>query len=136
MTGILAALSLAFTAGAVGGLVNGVVVWLTGDVGLTAALGINIAPALTPGFLYSKMVWGGIWGIGLLAPLLGRNLLLRGIIWSLAPSLVMLLLIFPLRLGQGWFGFNLGLLTPAYVLVVNAVWGLAAALWLLAAGRR
>jgi hypothetical protein len=53
----------------------------------------------------------------------------RGLVFSLGPSLVAFLIVFP-RMSVGLFGLELGALTPLLVLVVNGVWGLAAARWL------
>lgn len=62
-------LSLVFASGCFGGVLNAVVVWLFGRAELTAELGVKIAPALTPAYLYQRMVWGGIWGFLFLIPL-------------------------------------------------------------------
>ena len=118
-----------FAAGAFGGLVNSVAVWTAGAYGLTARLGVAIAPALTAGWLYPRLVWGGLWGFLFLLPLRG-SWWLRGLVVSLAPSAFQLLWVFPQMTAHGLFGLRLGVLTPAFVLAANAVWGLAAA-WLL-----
>ena len=46
-----------FGAGAAGGLLNSMVVWLFGSLGLSAALGVAIAPHLSPGWLYPRIVF-------------------------------------------------------------------------------
>jgi len=122
-------LSLAFAAGCVGGLINSLALWLAGTAGLTLALGVKLAPSLTPAWLYPRLVWGGLWGLLFLLPSSFRSLGRRSLLYSLAPSVVQLLVVFPLK-GQGLGGLQLGALTPAVVLVVNAVWGLATAAWL------
>jgi hypothetical protein len=43
--------------------------------------------------------------------------------------------IFPYQLNKGMMGLDLGTLTPLFVLFFNAVWGVAAALWLWASER-
>ncbi|MFH1057901.1 MAG: hypothetical protein V1797_04355 [Pseudomonadota bacterium] len=124
-------LSLTFAAGALGGLVNSVFLWAVGQQGLTAALGVKIAPALTPGFLYPRLVWGGIWGFLFLLPFLRRGPVFgAGLLASLGPTAVQLFYIFPQVAHKGVAGVELGLLTPLVVIVVNAVWGVAAAAWL------
>ncbi len=125
----------AFAAGSLGGLVNGLVVWIFGAWGLTTALGVAIAPTLAPAMLYQRMVWGGIWGFIFLVPLFKRSIFWRGLIWSLGPTLVQLWVVFPMKAGKGQMGLELGLLTPLFVVFFNAVWGWVAALWLKAAGR-
>ncbi|OHD66063.1 MAG: hypothetical protein A2176_09725 [Spirochaetes bacterium RBG_13_51_14] len=122
-------MSLFFSAGALGGLVNGLAVWIFGALGITAALGVQIAPELSPPFLYQKVVWGGIWGFILLVPLAEKSPWLKGLAVSLAPTLAQLLIIFPYRLHKGFLGCDLGCLTPLFVLFFNALWGITAALW-------
>lgn len=123
-------LSLTFAAGAVGGLLNSLVVWYFGFQGINQWLGVQLAPALSPAFLYPRLVWGGIWGWLFLLPW-GRGCRWRqGLAFSLLPTLVQLFYVFPYRLQKGLLGWDLGLLTPALVVLFNAVWGLAAAGWL------
>jgi hypothetical protein len=57
---LLKRVSVYFSAGAFGGLVNGLGAWFLGKAGVTAALGVSIAPALSPSMLYQRVVWGGI----------------------------------------------------------------------------
>ena len=123
-------LTLAFSAGALGGLANGLCVWLAVKYGLTAALGVSLAAPLTPAWIYPRIVWGGIWGLLFIVPLWERNPFLRGLFFSIGPTLVMLFVIFPLRLGKGMMGLDLGTWTPAFVILFNAVWGWTAALWM------
>jgi hypothetical protein len=49
-----------FASGSLGGLANSVAVWLFGKFGITKMLGVALAPALTPEWLYPRIVWGGI----------------------------------------------------------------------------
>jgi hypothetical protein len=123
-------LSLAFTAGCLGGLVNSLAVWLFGTLGLSQALGVSIAPHFTPDWLYPRLVWGGLWGFLFLLPLKGLTYTARGLLLSLGPSLGQLLVIFPVQAQEGLFGLQLGYLTPVLVLFFNAVWGVVAAYWL------
>ena len=122
-------LSLVFAAGCFGGVVNSLALWLAGTAGLILAVGVKLAPPLTPAWLYPRLVWGGIWGLLFFLPHSSRSLVRRGLFYSLAPTLVQLLVVFPVK-GQGLGGLQLGAFTPVVVLVVNAVWGLATALWL------
>lgn len=125
---------LVFSAGAAGGLANSLAVWLFGLIGITGALGVAIAPALTPEWLYPRLVWGGIWGVLFLIPQPGGPWWLRGLVFSLGPSLVQLLIVFPVKTPAGMFGLGLGALTPVFVLLFNAVWGLTAAWCLYSVG--
>lgn len=123
-------ISLTFTAGCVGGLINMLAIWLFGAWGITRALGVQIAPPLSAPWLYNRLVWGGIWGLLFLLPRRNRPLFVRGLLYSLAPSLVQLLVVFPFQAYKGVLGLQLGYLTPAFVLFFNIIWGLAAGLWL------
>jgi len=121
-------LSLAFSAGGFGALVNSIVAWLFGALGVTAALGVRMAPALTKSWLYPRIVWGGLWGLMLLLPVIKRSHVRRGVILSIIPTLVTLFVVFPSG-GKGVMGVQLGALTPLFPLVLNAVWGAAAGAW-------
>ncbi len=122
--------SLVFAAGCFGGLLNSLAVWIFGEAGITASLGVSIAPRLSAAWLYPRLVWGGIWGILFLLPFMKRRLFSKGLVLSLGPSLVQLFLVFPIKANKGVMGLDLGTLTPLLVLIFNAVWGLAAAIWL------
>ncbi len=123
-------LTVVFSSGCVGGLANGLAVWFSGAIGITAALDVQIAPALTPPYVYQKVVWGGIWGILLLLPMLRDSIWFRGFVLSLGPTIVQLFIVFPIRLNKGLMGSELGVLTPLFVLIYNAIWGMGAASWL------
>jgi hypothetical protein len=127
--------SLVFAAGCVGGLLNSLAVWIFGELGITGALGVKIAPQLSPAFLYPRLVWGGIWGLLFLLPLMKTRIFSRGLIFSLGPTLVQLFVVFPMKANKGVMGFDLGLFTPVFVVVFNAIWGWSAAIWLKSVGR-
>ncbi|MDH3412483.1 MAG: hypothetical protein OEM98_08360 [Gammaproteobacteria bacterium] len=130
MSTTLKNMSIAFAAGAVGALANSIVVWLVGLAGITAAVGVAIAPHLSAAWLYPRIVWGGMWGLLFLLRLPRGGPIVRGLVLSLAPSLFLLLYVFPEMEGKGRLGISLGALTPVFVLFYNAVWGVTAALWL------
>ncbi len=130
MAQFLRSVSLVFAAGVFGALLNSVAAWLFGAFGVTAALGIKMAPALTPEWLYPRLVWGGLWGVLFLLPVLRDAPVLRGLLWSVGPTLVQLFVVFPLKAHKGTAGLDLGIMTPLLVVVLNAIWGIAAALWL------
>lgn len=121
-------LSSAFTAGAIGGFVNGIAVWLFGVMGISTALGVALHPALTTKWLYPRIVWGGIWGFLFLLPFMKKSLFLRGLLYSLGPTVVQLFIVFP-NSGKGVYGLALGVFTPVVVIVFNLIWGVAAAFW-------
>jgi hypothetical protein len=122
-------LSLVFVAGCWGALWNGLVVWLCGLLGIALALGVHIAPALTPAFLYPRLVWGGLWGLLFLLPMGRWSFPVRGLLFSLAPTLVQLLVVFP-HAHKGVLGLQLGSLTPLMVVFYNVIWGYGAGWWL------
>jgi len=126
-------LSLVLAAGAVGALANSVALWAAGSSGLTHALGVRIAPSLTPEWLYPRIVWGALWGLLFLLPLASQRWVAQGLALSLFPTLFQLFFVFPSSVGV--LGTGLGTLTPLVVLAANAVWGLAAAGWLHTTGR-
>ncbi|MBE9216167.1 hypothetical protein IQ247_26500 [Plectonema cf. radiosum LEGE 06105] len=123
-------LSLVFTSGCLGGLLNSLTVWVFGFGGITGLFNIQIAPTLTASWLYPRIVWGGIWGFLFLLPFYQRKYLLKGIVLSLFPTLVQLFIIFPLQAKKGVLGVELGSLTPVFVLFFNLIWGITAAFWL------
>lgn len=121
-------LSLFFAAGVVGALGNSVVAWLFGQLGVPRALGVELAPAWSPGWLYPRLVWGGLWGLLFVLPLTA-NVVQRGLLVALAPALFQLFVVLPAWQGRGIGGLELGTLTPLFVLVYTAVWGLIASWW-------
>jgi hypothetical protein len=106
-------LSLIFAAGAIGGLAKALAAWIFGAVGINAWLGYQMAPALTPRFIYQHMVWGGIWAFLFLLPL-KWSIYGRGALYSLGQTLVQLLVVFP-KMGRGLLGLQLGYLAPVLV---------------------
>jgi hypothetical protein len=130
MNNLAKKLSLVFAAGCLGGLMNSLAVWMFGVIGISSALGVKIAPPLSAPWLYPRLVWGGIWGLLFLLPLMQKRFLYRGLIFSLGPTMVQLFIVFPMKANKGVMGFDLGLLTPLLVFVFNAIWGLTAAIWL------
>lgn len=117
-----------FAAGCLGALANSIAVWLFGQLGITSSFGVSIAPSLTPAWLYPRIVWGGIWGLLFLLPVLRSKLYLKGTMLSLFPTAVQLFVVFPIKAHKGIAGVELGLLTPVFVLIFNWVWGVTAAL--------
>lgn len=130
MNNAFRAFSLVFAAGCAGGLANSLMVWLFGDLGISAHLGVRIAPLLTPAWLYPRLVWGGLWGCLFLLPFWRRSWLGRGLVYSLGPTIVQLCVVFPLKAKKGFFGLALGNMTPLLVFFFNAIWGMTASLWL------
>lgn len=137
---VLDRLSICLAAGAFGAIINSLVVWYFGRKGIPQRFGVTIAPALSAGFLYPRLVWGGIWGVLFSVPLwrdgFWTGVFSRGILFSLLPTLFQLFYVFPVLMGKGMMGAGFGKLTPVFVCFYNAVWGFSAALWLYAARRQ
>jgi len=119
---------ICFGAGCLGGLVNSLAVWAFWKYGITAALGVRLAPVMTPQWLYPRIVWGGIWGLLFIPPFLNSRPWAKGFFLSIVPTIVQLFIVFPLQLNKGYLGLELGTLTPLLVLFFNIVWGVVAAL--------
>lgn len=117
-----------FAAGCVGALANSLMVWFLGDAGITRQFGVSIAPALTPEWLYPRIVWGGIWGLIFMLPMLQTKPVMKGTLLSLFPTAVQLFVVFPLKANKGVGGLDLGLYTPAFVLFFNWIWGVVTAI--------
>ena len=118
----------AFTGGAIGGLVDSIAIWVLGKLGITALLGITLRPDFTAPWLYRRIVWGGIWMLLLLLPLWQKRTVLRGCLFSLFPSAMMLFMVFP-NMGKGLLGVGFGALTPMVVIGLNFIYGIVAAFW-------
>lgn len=116
-----------FAAGCVGALANSLAVWVFGHYGITSSLGVSIVPHLSADWLYPRIVWGGLWGLLFILPMLQSKLLLKGAVLSLFPTAVQLFVVFPMMAHKGMGGLDLGILTPLFVLLFNWVWGVVTA---------
>ena len=116
-----------FAAGCVGALANSLTVWLFGHQGITRSIGVSMSPALSPEWLYPRIVWGGLWGLLFMLPMLNSRLFAKGSVLSLLPTAVQLFVVFPFVAHKGIAGMKLGLYTPAVVLFFNWVWGMVTA---------
>jgi hypothetical protein len=121
-------LLICFAAGCLGGLINSLAVWASGKYGITGQFHVAIAPALSPAWLYPRIVWGGIWGLLFVPTWLNSRPVAKGAILSVFPTLVQLLVVFPIQAQKGYFGLALGAYTPVFVIFYNLIWGLVASL--------
>jgi hypothetical protein len=120
---VIRKLAAAYFGGALGGLVSTLAVWLVARAGLLAAIDVELAPGLGWASLSHRLLWGGLWGLGHpLAERFARGPVRAGLLLSLAPSAAQLFYFFPARGGE-LLGLHLGALTPAVVLLANALWG-------------
>jgi hypothetical protein len=121
-------ISSAYAGGLVGALVDSFNIWMLGKIGFTALIGVSMHPEFRPAWLYPRLVWGGIWGLLMLLPVMKGRIMQRGMLMSLAPTAMVYFVMFP-DMGKGAFGLGFGLLTPVLVLVLNFIWGIVAACW-------
>ena len=125
---IIRKISGAFTGGAIGGLIDSINIVLLSKYGITALLGVSLKPEFTGPWLYPRLVWGGLWMLLLILPLWQKRTALRGCLFSLLPSAMMLFMVFP-EMGKGILGLGFGTLTPLVVIVLNCIYGMIAAYW-------
>ncbi|HEY5673694.1 MAG TPA: hypothetical protein VIR78_08315 [Malonomonas sp.] len=119
--------AVCFVAGLLGSLGHSLFVWACGEWGLTAFIGVKIAPALKLSWLYPQLIIGGLWGLGYFftvsVPRLRRHWIRKGIWYSLLPSAYSLFYALPYLQNQDLGGLNLGMLTPLFIIVANLLWG-------------
>ena len=121
-------ISGAFTGGALGAFLDSFNIWAMGQVGISDLIGITMKPEFTAPWIYKRMVWGGIWMLLLLLPILKDRIILRGIIFSLVPSAMMLFMVLP-SMGKGILGLGFGNLMPFVVVGLNFIYGIFASYW-------
>jgi len=123
-----ALMTVCFCAGMLGALCSSLIAWKSGQMGIPAMLDVRMAPALKSAWIYSQMVWGGIWGLTYflaVGPLRSRRHWARKGLWiSLLPTLFQLLVVYPKMTGHDWLGLSLGQFTPLFVFIYNLIWGL------------
>jgi hypothetical protein len=117
-----------FTGGAIGGLVDSINIVVLSKLGITGLLGVSMGPELSAPWLYQRMIWGGIWMLLLVLPFWEKRIMLRGCLFSLLPSAMMLFVVFP-GMGKGVLGLGFGTLTPVVVVGLNFIYGMVAAYW-------
>ncbi|MBU4264407.1 MAG: hypothetical protein KKC76_21375 [Proteobacteria bacterium] len=121
-------ISNAYVGGLLGALVDSFNIWMLGKIGFTAWIGVGLRPEFRPAWLYPRLVWGGIWGLLLLLPIMKSRPIPRGMLMSLVPTAMVYFVMFP-EMGKETFGLGFGLLTPVLVLFLNFIWGIVAASW-------
>jgi hypothetical protein len=123
-------LNLGFGSGALGALASSAVECAAGQWKITSHFSVSISPTFTWDWLYPRLVVGGLFGILFVLPLLkSRSVFERGLILGLVPTLFQLLYVFKFVKHYGYFGFELGALTPVFIFLFGCVWGWTTALW-------
>ena len=125
---MLRRISGAFTCGVIGGFVDSFNIWFMGVVGISDFIGIGMKPQFTAPWLYERMVWGGLWMLLLIIPILKKRVILRGMLFSLFPTAMMLFIVLP-SMGKGMLGMGFGILMPIVVIILNFIYGVVASFW-------
>lgn len=97
--------------------------------GVTGALGVRLAAGWSGGDFLAHLGSGAVWGmvLGILYQYVpGRSPSTRGVLFSLVPTLYLLLKVYPVDRGLGLFGVELGVLTFVFVFALNLLWGMIA----------
>ncbi len=126
-------LAMAYFAGAVGALIASFVLWLLAGAKVSEEA-MTLVPGLSWSWIERRLLWGSLFGMGY--PLVRRRgftPVRSGLVLSLLPSIVELVLLMPLH-NQGFLGLSLGGMTPLFVLSTNALWGWALARIMISAG--
>jgi hypothetical protein len=118
---------IAFAASSSGGLATVLTLWLLSVLGIASALSRKMMRPLTPPLIYAMVVWSGLFGFLILLPVMRVSVWLRGLIFGLVPTVVLSLIMLPIKMHTGMRGLGLGAHTPAFVLVFNTVWGVVTA---------
>ncbi len=133
-------ISICFAGGCLGAMVNSLLVWYMGRLGVPMIFEVKIAPEWTMQFLYPRLVWGGLWGLAFLLPFWKKGfwtaVFSKGVFLSFLPTAFQLFYVFPFLQKKGSMGVGLGSLTPLFVFFYNAVWGFAAAWWVYVAAMK
>lgn len=119
-----------FIAGALGGITNSIVVWSLDALGVTPALGFNLAPELSFEWLFRRVFASALWGIIFLIPIYKKAPIKKGAALSILPWLSSALIVFPMRMDGGFLGLGFGIGTPIWTLIFAAVWGITGTLFL------
>ncbi len=123
-------LSSAFAAGVVGALVLCGAAWLMVKMQIFSLLHCSISLPIGREWIYSRLVWGGLFGLFFVLPIWTGKTAKRGLLFGLLPALFQLFVVFPLLLHKQVMGLNFGYTTPLFVVALNLLWGLATAGWL------
>jgi hypothetical protein len=125
-----ARIGLGLLGGILGALLSAVTQWLLALFRIPLLFGVALSGTFTAEETLLHLVSGAVWGslFGVVLPLVpGRTVPSRGALFSLVPSLYMLLKVLPFDRDVGWFGADLGSLTFVFVVVYNLIWGLVTA---------
>lgn len=117
-----------YGAGTLGALAMCVAMWFCASHGITHSLGVAIGGSIAPQWMYPRLVWGGLWGLLFLLPILTSSIFARSLVIALIPTLVQLFIIYPFYEHKGVAGLSLGMLTPFVVFLFYWIWSLTSVL--------
>ena len=131
MNTVYARMSVAAAAGAVGGVLQTLIIVALSEMSLFQLVGLPFKIPFTLPYLYQRITWGGLWGLLFLIPLLPNTAhWKRGLIFAAGPALASLLFFLPFQDDMGWFGLKMGVVWPVVVVIFALIWGYIAGSWL------
>ena len=123
-------IGLVLVAGGLGGLSSGILVWALGALGITPALGFNMTPDFSLGWIGSRVAFSAVWGLIFLIPIYQQAPVLKGAVLGLLPWLSSIFYMLPYGKGAGFLGLQLGWGTPLWTLFFGVFWGVTGTLFL------
>ncbi len=121
---------LVLVAGGLGGLSSGILVWALGALGVTPALGFNMVPAFSIGWITSRVLFSAVWGLIFLIPIYRGAPVMKGAVLGILPWLSSIFYMLPYGKGAGFLGLDLGYGTPLWTLFFGCFWGVTGTLFL------
>lgn len=129
-------LAMGLLGGVLAGLVHGLLTVIAAPA--AGALASGMDNSLGAEAWRTRVFLGGLWGMGLgifYFGIPGSDFVKRGLAFSLLPTMVTLLYVYPAVLGAGLFGVRLGSFVWAFVAVGNAIVAVLATAVIAWAGR-
>ena len=121
---------MVLVAGGLGGLSSGILVWVLGAIGVTPALGFNMVPEFSMGWISRRVMASVVWGLVFLIPIYRNAPVLKGAVLGLLPWLSSIFYVLPYVKGAGFLGLDLGYGTPLWTLFFGCFWGVTGTLFL------
>lgn len=117
--------TLAYASGSFGALLNSFALYVAAMIGLSTLFGVSMMTEWSLEWLYPRLVWGGVLAFLFVLPVYQTRWLVRGLVWSIVPTIPHLFIIFP---GQadvaGETVIEVGVITLICVYIFNCIWGL------------
>jgi hypothetical protein len=126
---VMQRVAICFTGGVLGALAVVLFSHVLFGLGISGALGVKGPVSFKSPDIYRPLFWGGLWGIpfGLCLKTVWERLYLFGLLYFLAPVMVLFLIFLPMS-GAGYFGLRQGgPMFTTYLLLVNVPFGIITA---------